>query len=51
MKLNGKLWRILAAVGVALVLVACDRRAFEKAGKAVDRAGEKAGDKIRDIVK
>ena len=44
-------WKILAAVWLALALAACDDGAFEKAGKAVDRAGEKAGDKVREIVK
>ena len=44
-------WKMLAAACVALVLAACDQGPLEKAGKAVDRAGEKAGDKIKDITK
>jgi len=51
MKPNGQLWRILAAAGVALVLASCDQGPLEKAGKAVDRAGEKVGDKVKDVVK
>jgi len=51
MPLIWKSWKVLAAAGVALVLSACDPGPLEKAGKAVDRAGEKTGDKIKDIVK
>jgi len=51
MKLKRLPWRILAAASLTLVLAACDNGAFEKAGKADDRAGEKAGDKIKEIVK
>jgi len=51
MKLKQFAWRILAAASLTLVLAACDNGPFEKAGKAVDRAGEKAGDKIKEIVK
>ena len=46
-----KSWGILAAAGLALLLASCDRGPLEKAGRAVDRAGEKAGDKIRDLTK
>ena len=51
MNINRDAWRILAACGVALVLTACDRGPLEKAGRAVDRAGEKAGDKIKDVTR
>jgi predicted small secreted protein len=51
MKLKRRTWRILAAAGLVLALAACEKNAMEKAGKAVDRAGEKVGDKIRDISK
>jgi hypothetical protein len=51
MKLKWNPWKILAVAGVALVLAACDQGPLEKAGKAVDRAGEKTGDKIKDITK
>jgi len=51
MKSNVQLWRVLAAAGVALILASCDRGPLEKAGKAVDRAGEKVGDKAKDVVK
>ncbi|HLF07116.1 MAG TPA: hypothetical protein VI893_08115 [Thermoplasmata archaeon] len=44
-------WTILAAACLSLVLAACDNHPFEKAGKAVDRAGEKAGDKLKEITK
>ena len=36
---------------IALVLAACDQGSLKMAGKATDRAGEKTGDKIKDIVK
>ena len=42
---------VLAAACVALTLAACDQGPMEKAGRAIDRAGEKAGDKIKDITK
>ena len=51
MKLRHLSWKVLAAACLTLALAACDDGAFEKAGKAVDRAGEKAGDKIKEIVK
>jgi hypothetical protein len=51
MTLIRKSWKILATASVVLVLAACDSRAFEKAGTAVDRAGQKAGDKIKEIAK
>jgi phage-related tail protein len=51
MNLHWKLWKMLAVAAVALVLTACDQGPLEKAGKAVDRAGEKTGDKIKDITK
>lgn len=51
MRLNEKPWRILAVVSVALILASCDPGPLEKAGKAIDRAGEKTGDKIKEIVK
>lgn len=41
----------MAAAGIAVVLAACDNRPFQKAGKAVDRAVEKAGDAIKDATK
>jgi len=44
-------WRLVAAACVALVLTACDNGPFEKAGKAVDRAGEKVRDKVHDATK
>jgi hypothetical protein len=49
MMLKWTSWKILAAAGVALALAACDPGPFQKAGKAIDRAGEKTGDKIKDI--
>ena len=51
MKLKWKVCRILAGAGVALVLASCDQGPLEKAGKAIDRAGEKKGDKIKEIAK
>ncbi len=53
MRTTPKLRKILAAAGItlALALSACDNKPFEKAGKAVDRAEAKKGDKIKDITK
>lgn len=51
MNLKRKSWGLLAVVVVALLSASCDRGPLEKAGRAVDRAGEKAGDKIRDLTK
>jgi len=51
MILKWKPWWIMAAACAALFLAACDQGPLEKAGKAVDRAGEKAGDTIKDIAK
>jgi predicted small lipoprotein YifL len=44
-------WRILVAACLLLALAACEKGPLEKAGKAMDRAGEKVGDKLRDISK
>lgn len=45
-------WKILAAASVALVLSACEERhPMEKAGKTIDRAAEKTGDKIKELGK
>jgi hypothetical protein len=46
-----KSWTILIAAVVILALAACDPGPLEKAGKAIDRAGEKTGDKIKDIIR
>jgi len=46
--------RVLVAVaiaGIALGLGACEKGPLEKAGTSVDKAAEKTGDKIKDIVK
>ena len=51
MKSQRQTWKVLAAAGVVLVLAACDQGPMEKAGKALDHAGQKAGDKIKDITK
>ena len=51
MTLNWKTGRVLAAAGVLVLLGACEKGPMEKAGKAVDRAGEKTGDKIKEITK
>ncbi len=47
MNLNWSLWKILTLARFPVVLTACERKPFEKAGKAVDRAGEK----INEILK
>jgi hypothetical protein len=51
MSLIRKPWKSLAAAGVALFLSACDQGPLERAGRAVDRAGEKTRDKINEIVR
>jgi hypothetical protein len=51
MNLKRKSWRILAAAGIGLVLAACDQGPMEKAGKAIDRAGQKTGDALKEIAK
>jgi hypothetical protein len=51
MNLQWKSWKILSAAGVILVLAACDPGPLERAGKAIDRAGKKTGDTIKDIIK
>jgi hypothetical protein len=51
MKLRMRLWTVLAAASVALALAACDNRPFERAGKAVDRAVEKTGEKIHEATR
>ena len=45
------LTKILSAAVIALALAACDQGPMEKAGKAVDHAGEKRREKIKDLVK
>jgi len=39
---------LAAAVGAGFVFVSCDEGPMERGGKKVDRAVEKAGDKIED---
>ena len=51
MMLDWKMARFLAAAGVLLLLAACEKGPMENAGKAIDRAGEKTGDKIKEIIK
>lgn len=51
MTLVKRLLMILAVAGVALGLGACDEGPLQKAGKSIDRAGEKTGDKIKDVTK
>ena len=42
---------VVTAAGLALTLAACEEGPLEKAGKSIDKAGEKAGDKIKDATK
>ena len=51
MNLTRNTWRFATGAGLALVLAACDSRPFERAGKAVDGAVEKTGDKVKEITK
>ena len=47
-----KLFLVLAAAATALSMGACEKKGpFEKAGESIDKAGEKAGDKIKDVTK
>jgi len=47
-----KLFLVLAVAAIGLSLAACEKKGpFEKAGKSIDKAGEKAGDKIKDATK
>ena len=47
-----KLLLVLAAGAVTLSLGACEKKGpLEKAGEKIDKAGEKAGDKIKDATK
>jgi len=49
--LKRNLWKVLAAACITLVLTACEKNPLERAGKALDRAGEKTGDKLKDLLK
>lgn len=51
MNMGRRLLTVVAAAGIALGLGACEKGPLEKAGKAVDKATEKTGDKIKDSVK
>ena len=51
MKPTKRLLMVLAAAAFALGLGACDDGPFQKAGKSIDRAGEKTGDKVKDITR
>lgn len=47
-----KLFLVLAAAVVTFSLGACEKKGpFEKAGEKIDKAGEKTGDKIKDVTK
>jgi hypothetical protein len=46
--LKRTLLSVLAALGLALGLAACERGPGEKAGRAIDRAGERTRDAIDD---
>lgn len=47
MNICRKVCLILASACVALVLMSCERGPLEKAGKKVDDAVEKTGDKLK----
>jgi hypothetical protein len=51
MNLAKKLLMVLTAAGIAAGLAACDEGPLEKAGRKIDNAGEKAGDKLKDAAK
>lgn len=46
-----KLWSVVTAACLALGVTACDRGPMEKAGKSIDNAAEKAGDKVKDATR
>ena len=51
MSMGKRLLTVLAAAGIALGLGACEKGPLEKAGKSIDKAAEKTGDKVEDAVK
>jgi len=51
MNLNKTLRRILVLACLPLLLAACERGPLEKAGRTMDRAAEKTGDKINGVLK
>ena len=51
MNLAKKLLTMLTAAGIAAGLTACEEGPLEKAGRKIDDAGEKAGDKLKDATK
>ena len=51
MKRGRRLLTVVVAAGIALGLAACEKGPLEKAGESLDKAGEKAGDKIKDATK
>ena len=50
-----KLIRIICgtsvAAALALALAACDSKPFERGGRAIDRAMERTGDKVKDVLR
>ena len=50
MKIYRKSLLLLTSACIALAVAACDHP-FERGGKAVDKAIEKTGDKIKDATK
>ena len=46
-----RLLSVLALAGIALGLTACDEGPMEKAGRSIDKAAEKTGDKVKDATK
>jgi hypothetical protein len=51
MNFRMKVLVVLAGASMVLFLAACDNRPFERAGKAVDRAVEKTGEKIHEVTR
>jgi hypothetical protein len=51
MKLSKKILLALIAAVTAAGLTACEEGPLEKAGRKIDNAGEKAGDKVKDATK
>ncbi|HLY74737.1 MAG TPA: hypothetical protein VKU80_11520 [Planctomycetota bacterium] len=51
MNATKRLITLMAASAFMLALGACDDGPLEKAGKSIDKAGEKTGDKLKDITR
>ena len=51
MNMGRRILTVVTAAGIALGLGACEKGPMEKAGQSIDKAADKTGDKIKDVVK